>query len=120
MWSANVRLRPIADITLIGDGPCTIRTLPAAIRTSAALGGLLWGLALLYFLLLLSTGFVNGTAPNLYVTALTILIGVALNVALFRRSDVPRASSTIALLLLSLALSASLLGTLAYVAFDPS
>ena len=62
------------------------------------------------------SGFVSWTAPNVYLAAFLVIIGLAVNVVLFRRAEALKPPSAISLLTLSLALSAVVLGTMAYMA----
>jgi hypothetical protein len=83
------------------------------------LGGVLWSLVALYVSLVLLSGFGSWDAPNVYVTAIMVFAGLAVNAFLFRGARTPRALSTLALLIVSLSLSAAVVGSFAYVALDP-
>ena len=82
------------------------------------LGGALWGVVALYASLVILSGFVTWDAPNVYVTAIIVFGALAVNGLLFRRAKAHRALSTLALLVVSLLLSAAVVGSLAYVALD--
>jgi hypothetical protein len=93
--------------------------LALATRAFALFGGILWALVTVYCLAVVASGFVGWAAPNVYVTALVVICGLAVNVLLFRRAEDTPPLSTVALMLASLALSAIVIGIFAYMAVGP-
>jgi hypothetical protein len=88
----------------------------AVARTSSVVGGVLWSLVAFYVTLVILSGFGRWDAPNAYVTAIFVLGALAINGLLFRRAKTDRTPSTLALLVVSLSLSVTVIGTFFYVA----
>ena len=115
----SVRFRPIADICPIRDADQVIRAEPSAlIRICAALGAALWAFAALYSFIVILSGFVSWSAPNVYITGLLVLAGLVVNVLLFRRAEKLKPVGKTALVIVSLGLSGMVFGTLIHIAFD--
>jgi hypothetical protein len=87
-----------------------------AARAAALLGGAVWTIAAVYCSAVVLSGFVSWTAPNVYVTAFVVVCGVVVNALLFRRAESFRQPSTMGLMLMSLTLSAIVVGIFAYMA----
>lgn len=76
----------------------------------------MWTLAGVYCLGVVGSGFVGPSGPNVYITTVVVICGLAVNVLLFRRVENGLPLSTMALVLVSLALSAIVVGIIVYVA----
>jgi glucose dehydrogenase len=82
------------------------------------LGEALWALAALNIGMVLLAGFVGWDVPNIYITGLLVAVGLLLNLVLLRRGRALRPVTATVLVVVSIALSAVVLGFLAYVALD--
>lgn len=91
---------------------------PSVIRACAALGEALCALAALNIGMVLLAGFVGSDAPNIYITSLLVAVGLLLNLVLLRRGRALRPVTATVLVVASIALSAVVLGFVAYVALD--
>ena len=80
------------------------------------LGGVLWFLVALYASQVVLSGFVSWDHSNVYVAAIFVFGALAVNGLLFKGAKTYRALSTLALLVVSLALSAAVVSGFAYVA----
>lgn len=118
---ARDRFRPIADIRRISDAPVVTRFAPpvSSARIVAVVGFILWAFAAIYALQIVLSGFVNWAAPNVYVSALVVVLGLTLNGLLYRRAGTLRRPSLVKLALTSIALSAIIAGTFTYMAIGP-
>jgi hypothetical protein len=79
----------------------------------------LWALAAIYALPVVFSGFVNWTAPNVYVSALVLALGLTVNWLLLRRATTLAFPPALGLMLVSIALSATLAAGFTYMAVGP-
>lgn len=91
-------------------------TLNVAAKVSALFGALLWGLAVLYLAMFALGGAMLTAGTGAYVTVAVIIGGLAANSFLYRRAPTLPLNALMALLAVSLSLSAFAVGWLADVA----
>jgi hypothetical protein len=88
-------------------------------RIVAVAGLALWVLAAIYALPVALSGFVNWAAPNVYVSGLVLGLGLALNAVLLSKAAALRVPTAVGLMLASIALSAIVVGGVAFMAAGP-
>jgi hypothetical protein len=76
-------------------------------------------LAAIYALPVVLSGFVNWVAPNVYVFALAVALGLTVNGLLLRRAATLALPATVGLMLTSIALSAIVAAGSTYMAIGP-
>ncbi len=89
-----------------------------AARFAALLGITLWGLVSAYLFTFLQSGFVDLTAPGIYLCAMATVGGLVLNSLLLKRERILTRSGKIRLVMGSLCLSVIPAAVFAYMAFD--
>jgi hypothetical protein len=85
-------------------------------RIVAVAGLALWGLAAIYALPVVLSGFVNWATPNVYVSALVLVLGLALNALLLSKAATLPVTTAVGLMVASIALSAIVVGGVAFMA----
>ena len=94
-----------------------VRTSPVLVlRGIAILGALLWAFAALWITTVVSAGFVRWDSPNVYVSLLFVISGIAVNVVLLTRATALSRGILYSLLTISLLSSAIVIGLVAYMA----
>lgn len=87
-----------------------------AVRACAVLGGGLWGLAAIWAFAIISAGFVNWQYTSVYVFLLLVILGLSTNVVLFWRAAALATTTRIAVMAVSLSLSAVVVGSIIFMA----